>query len=666
MKITKICLENFLSYGQRCDINLQDISFLVGPNGSGKTNLLKAIITMGKVLAGQGKDIDLGAYSYDQSKPFSIELEIKLSDQEKHALCYWLTASYAGENGLNPLALDITQFSKFLAQYGPTLFSPYPGISKISLESAPYNQHPFKLTYQLEWGGNVYNYDPMKGLIGTLTSGPLVGLSTLVANQLVQYGYSFSPGNVEISGSPTSFNLPQLISNTLSSHQAIILPVINQQFIMGPGYENVRAAHWFIYLVKFLQERGWGIFNTRFEDMVAVIFNSSIIYLDQWRGLPPTDIELRQTTDVTPQYIGELAGALSPLPLPRKLTAEVVMHTIFELYTSESYEDKEKFSKIESNMCRLTGFKPRVSVFRKEDRYPKSVPITSSPEAPKSGQETIKISKYAYRVVFDQEGGKRTFRSDDMAAGDMETMFILTAITGLSDKIALLDEPGLNLHPPRQRELADILAEAFDSNQMIISTHSSHLISPKNLGRVIRTGKTSQGTEFHILPNKFDLKVLKTLSKNQALIESLFARSAILCEGDAEYFVAEISLPKALGAESLGEKEIVAINCGSDTSINRYSEILTSFGTPFYILCDRKALNRVNAEYKGKCTSFPDDDTYRYLEKSNEKEFEEARKSNGSSKEKDNVVLREVLYKIEPPKEITELAEKIEPTPTNP
>jgi len=58
MKITKICLENFLSYGQRCDINLQDISFLVGPNGSGKTNLLKAIITMGKVLAGQGKDID--------------------------------------------------------------------------------------------------------------------------------------------------------------------------------------------------------------------------------------------------------------------------------------------------------------------------------------------------------------------------------------------------------------------------------------------------------------------------------------------------------------------------------------------------------------------------------------------------------------------------------
>jgi hypothetical protein len=162
------------------------------------------------------------------------------------------------------------------------------------------------------------------------------------------------------------------------------------------------------------------------------------------------------------------------------------------------------------------------------------------------------------------------------------------------------------------------------------------------------------------------LKVLKTLSKNQALIESLFARLAILCEGDAEYFVAEISLPKALGAESLGEKEIVAINCGADTSINRYSGILTSFGTPFYILCDRKALSMVDAEYKGKCTSFPDDDTYRYLEKSNKEKFEKARKSIGSSKKKDNVVLREVLYKIEPPNEVTELAGRIKPMLTNP
>jgi predicted metal-dependent peptidase len=168
------------------------------------------------------------------------------------------------------------------------------------------------------------------------------------------------------------------------------------------------------------------------------------------------------------------------------------------------------------------------------------------------------------------------------------------------------------------------------------------------------------------LPNKFNPKVLKTLSKNQALIDSFFARLAILCEGDAEYFVAEISLPKALKVETLGEKEIVAINCGADTSINGYSEILTSFGTPFYILCDRKALSRVDAEYKGKCTSFPDDDTYRYLEKSNKEKFEKARKSIGSSKEKDNVVLREVLYKIEPPNEVTELADKIEPTLTNP
>jgi AAA15 family ATPase/GTPase len=108
MKITKICLENFLSYGQRCDINLQDISFLVGPNGSGKTNLLKAIITMGKVLAGQGKDIDPGAYSYDQSKPFSIEFEInyqirrnrlfaiglRLLMQAKTALTLWISLSF--------------------------------------------------------------------------------------------------------------------------------------------------------------------------------------------------------------------------------------------------------------------------------------------------------------------------------------------------------------------------------------------------------------------------------------------------------------------------------------------------------------------------------------------------------------------------------------------
>lgn len=80
MKITSLQLRNFLSYGE----DTQEITFnngnnfIVGPNGSGKTNVVRAIKLVGLCL--EKNSVDLGKYDPDIN--LNIELELSKFEQE--------------------------------------------------------------------------------------------------------------------------------------------------------------------------------------------------------------------------------------------------------------------------------------------------------------------------------------------------------------------------------------------------------------------------------------------------------------------------------------------------------------------------------------------------------------------------------------------------------
>jgi predicted ATPase len=62
----------------------------------------------------------------------------------------------------------------------------------------------------------------------------------------------------------------------------------------------------------------------------------------------------------------------------------------------------------------------------------------------------------------------------------------LLADTAKGDKILLIDEPEMHLHPSAQRKLADLLLDEAKASQVIVSSHSPYMLQ-----RLVKFGKTN-------------------------------------------------------------------------------------------------------------------------------------------------------------------------------
>ncbi|PSN82390.1 hypothetical protein B9Q03_14280 [Candidatus Marsarchaeota G2 archaeon OSP_D] len=122
MKIKKVALENFLSYGEKGEIEVGDLSLIVGPNGAGKTNLVRALTLLSKILAGQTVP-DIQYYAHSPKEPFTVEVELELSDEEKKAVREWLALSLIWDYATVPH--DLKSFSEFLAKHWENCAPPF-------------------------------------------------------------------------------------------------------------------------------------------------------------------------------------------------------------------------------------------------------------------------------------------------------------------------------------------------------------------------------------------------------------------------------------------------------------------------------------------------------------------------------------------------------------
>jgi len=666
VRITRISLNNFLSYSDEREIKLKDLNLLVGPNGAGKTNVLRAVTFVDRALSRQLTSTDSQSYAYDTSKPFTVRLGISLSDEEKKALKEHIILSLIWD--YQNITSDLEVFSNFLARNGERIVDQPPDITDVFISSTMSTRYPLELRLVIRWGESTSTYDLFSGL---LRQGPgnIGDLSSLVFNNLRDLGCSFPPNQpVNIPDELPSIGLAKIVEEAFKNFGMIHLPSARHDILLQPNAKSVRESGWYTHLLQFLAKRKRFDVNITFDDLFIIMFNSSLVVLDQWRGRPPEYVELAET--IEPQSDYDFWG-LKNQSLPETLTldAESVTRTLFELYTSDSVENKQRFKDIESRMCKLTGFKPLIIIGTDKKSVRRKVaefrtlqgltdsPITNPPVLTLSEKEETR-RVYVYRLAFERQADRRVFGWDRLAAGDVETLFILTALEGYEERVILLDEPGQNLHPTRQRQILEVIKEASKKNQILFTTHSSHLVDREVIPGIIRITSKDKVSKFHQVREEFSEDEWKAIGKNQGLIESLFSRATVMCEGDDEYWVAQISLPKALGVGTVADSEIVTVR-GEGKCSFRYYNILEKFGVDFLILCDQDTLNEMKEEYKNRCVYFRDKDTYEFLEKKYSNEFEVCRKELGRDGKKDKVVLWCVLKKIKPPDAVKELAQRL-------
>lgn len=263
-------------------------------------------------------------------------------------------------------------------------------------------------------------------------------------------------------------------------------------------------------------------------------------------------------------------------------------------------------------------------------------------------------------------------------AGISEAIILCTLALNESKKIVLLDEPGSNLHPLWQRTLLNTFLMSKKS-QFFLITHSPYLIPAARMQSVIRFQQRNGATQAcRILKEPGthdDGKLWKEMGRSADARSLLFADKVILVEGETEKGALPVWWQKQ--GWNLDGDAVAIYDVGADTNLMPWANILDTYQIPWVIINDGDALQ----DTKVFCKSLKFDSSMNFFEKKNQAEkmgvftlndnydqtFEsldiikqhmaEAKKIYGRSKVR---VGRYIADKTDCPEEVSEIYRKIE------
>ncbi len=161
----------------------------------------------------------------------------------------------------------------------------------------------------------------------------------------------------------------------------------------------------------------------------------------------------------------------------------------------------------------------------------------------------------------------------------------------------LIDEPESFLHPPQARIMGQIIGETLsDQQQAFISTHSEAVIKglletcPERL-KIVRITRDGDKNHFSILNNdKFSEVWNDPLLKHSNIMSSLFHKTVVLCESDADcqmYSIIENHIKQKQGKYS----EALFIHCGGKHRMAKVITALKSLNVDVRVVPDIDAMN---------------------------------------------------------------------------
>ena len=133
----------------------------------------------------------------------------------------------------------------------------------------------------------------------------------------------------------------------------------------------------------------------------------------------------------------------------------------------------------------------------------------------------------------------------------LHTAFILSCLWELSERdtdsagvIFGLEEPENDLHPHAQRQLYDTLDDLVDQGyQVILSTHSAHLVSGEEIFDVRRVEKRGKSSKVHLVDEiRFSEEQAEKIQRRMTAEhnEMFFSKALLLCEGQTEEWIVPV------------------------------------------------------------------------------------------------------------------------------
>jgi len=648
MQVTKLILENFLSFKEKTEFELGELTILIGPNGSGKTNVMRALTFLGDHL-----DTDISTrsatpdldYFNDTLKPLRISAEIKVNEKERKLIEDFLRLLVAHDILMRTYSQDqssIRELANSLVSQGGPLDGVMLEPSGVTLEyeSSVLNQAKYNFIFRLKLRASnkelCYAWNvPYVGLLYDCehryipsAEGPN-RITDIMIQKLKELGIIKEKGlstttfpspqhpmEVEVIRDKfdliMQLNLTDLLNKELELRKCILVAYDNDLNISFLDEEARRSDYLGDIskeLLNGLKEIGYHRYHLEENVIVNLlsllqkIIAYSIIRLEQLRGPIPETIN---AGDFNKTFM-----------IQRSLNTEEAVRILASLeHFSGNIFDHEVLANIQEQMSKITGFKPYTYL------------------------EWIENSQLI-RVKFEEN--KKTFYPELVPAGVIELLSIMTSIVVASEKILLLDEPGQNLHPTKQVELIRAIEELArnERTQVVIATHSPYMLDPeliaKRDGKIIvyrltkKNGISFKNAPFNDLSANEYIEVIRRLHDSPGFRAALFSRAAVVTEGHGELVFLEILQSRGL----LSEYEPLAIVLSdSATSVEKYLKWLKGFGVPALAFCDNDCLKQLHEDIKQQVVAVNEKDLGDYISKKFENE---CKPNKGSCKDPEKI-----------------------------
>ena len=619
---------NFLSFGpEETSIDFDDFNIIVGPNSSGKTNLLRSLQVVERALGQSGLG-QVTAFYHVATESFTVEATFDLNHEEAEAIADFLVCEPLNES-VSPVDGETQPAAQAHAtsiaiSFHQQLARSFDRVSFLVRARGGTSQN-VRIYLRVGRSGKELFINPF----GTVTlkpldavSGPTVGWARFLID-------SAKPSSDRMPNETLLETVHRSLSGTyvaLQIPQWLQLDQVERSENVGSFAANIR---------RFMESRG--------------IFSASVTIPDLLRGIYSGAFRVLYEDRFRPRGFTKLPSTIQNAPASQPPPASADLNILlYRLKMSAETQERERYAKIKEEFRRLAGQEHDFDVVQR----------TQTQAAPNVAPGTTRIG-LAYEIGITVKTAKGWIGLDFAAAGLLELILILTAVIGERDRILLLDEPALNLHPGKQLELLRLLEEGTSDSQVIMITHSPYLVSEKRVGQVLRLQREADATKVYRLKKKnsaFRAKLAKEIRRNPAIKLALFSAGVILVEGDDEEAALPVWLSKCTPPVDLIERNVIVANSHGDSSLLTYSQIFDSWHVPNVIVCDKKALKRI-PRLRKRAISFMDDDFMDLIRKANPARYEKAERALGPGwKRKNPNVARDVAENTKAPPVVEELA----------
>lgn len=184
-----------------------------------------------------------------------------------------------------------------------------------------------------------------------------------------------------------------------------------------------------------------------------------------------------------------------------------------------------------------------------------------------------------------------------LGTGVIELLIFLVNLIATEDKIFILEEPELHLHPINQLKLLNLINQYKNNNQIFIITHSPYFICSEDITSNVHVRMENGASKIiqpisedgsSLLSSELLLKIQKELEyENFENLNIFFAQAVLLVEGPTEK--GGIPIIANVLDKSFFQNNIYIAKVNGYPNFKLYYKLLEAFHIPCLILADNDA-----------------------------------------------------------------------------